>query len=175
MKKVSKSTLNSDVIKPNLNISEANRKEASEVLTNLLANEFVLYSKLKYYHWNIKSELKFRDLHLFLDELAEKANETVDKLAERIRALGFRSIGTLQEFIDYSDSELGRKTQEIPTAKEMLITLLKDYELIASSMRKIADNLQDKMKDSVTSNFLLDLVYHHEKAAWMLRSNIEKF
>jgi len=170
MKKISAHLLIPDKIQPNIGLSAQTLREVSELLTNLLADEYILYSKTKYYHWNIKSLLMFNDLHKFLDDLAEKSSQSVDKLAERIRALGFRSIGTLQEFIDCSSLSFD-KTPEVPCDVDMIKNLLADNEHVARSLREAVDII-DQKKDSITSNFLQDLAYHHEKAAWMLRSNL---
>lgn len=171
MKKISENILIPDKLQPNIGLSKQALREASEILTRLLADEYVLYTKTKYYHWNIKSLLMFNDLHKFLDALAEKSNESVDKLAERIRALGFRSIGSLQEFIECSTLSFG-KTPEVPSDIDMIKNLLADNEQICRSLREAIDILDEKIKDPVTSNFLQDLTFHHEKAAWMLRSNL---
>jgi len=171
MKKISTDLLIADKIRPNIGLSEQTMREVSELLTNLLADEYVLYTKTKYYHWNIKSLLMFNDLHKFLDELAEKSNESVDKLAERIRALGFRSIGSLQEFINCSSLSFGQ-TPEVPSDIEMIKNLVADNEQICRSLREAIKAIEQKLHDPITSNFLQDLTYHHEKAAWRLRSNL---
>ena len=171
MKKTPEHILIPDKIQPNIGLSEQTLREVSALLTTLLADEYVLYTKTKYYHWNIKSLLMFNDLHKFFDELAEKSNESVDKLAERIRALGFRSIGSLQEFIECSTLNFD-KTSEVPSDVDMIKNLLADNEQICRSLREAIDVLDQKIKDPITSNFLQDLTYHHEKAAWRLRGNL---
>lgn len=171
MKKIHTGIVAPDKILPNIGLSKETLLQISEILTSLLADEYVLYTKIKYYHWNIKSLLMFNDLHKFLDELAEKSNESVDKLAERIRALGFRSIGSLQEFIECSSIDFG-KTNKVPTDIEMIKNLVADNEQICRSLREAVNILDDKIKDPITANFLQELTYHHEKAAWRLRSNL---
>jgi len=171
MKRIPAHIVIPDKILPNIGLSRETLQQISEILTTLLADEYVLYTKTKYYHWNIKSLLMFNDLHLFLDNLAEKSNESVDKLAERIRALGFRSIGSLQEFIECSSLDFG-KPHQVPSDIDMIKNLVADNEQICRSLREAISILEDKIKDPITSNFLQDLTYHHEKAAWRLRSNL---
>src|SRR2546426_523217 len=52
-----------------------------------LATAYTLYHQYKKHHWLVVGP-QFRDLHLFLDELAKGTLETSDQLAERITALG---------------------------------------------------------------------------------------
>jgi starvation-inducible DNA-binding protein len=59
-----------------------------------LADEYVLLTKTKNYHWNV-IDPRFNDLHKFLEEQSELLEEMVDELAERIRSIEGRSIGTL--------------------------------------------------------------------------------
>lgn len=171
MKKVPNHIVILDRILPQLGLTEETLQAVSAILTHLMADEYVLYTKLKYYHWNIKSRLKFNDLHVFLDELAEASNESVDKIAERITALGFRAIGSLQEFIECSSITFG-KTPQIPSDFEMIKNLLADNEHICRSLREAITIVDQQLKDPVTANFLQDLAYHHEKSAWKLRSNL---
>ena len=52
-----------------------------------LAATYVLYHQLKKHHWNVEGA-EFRDIHVFLGEAAENAEEFADELAERVQAFG---------------------------------------------------------------------------------------
>ncbi|HXG63403.1 MAG TPA: ferritin-like domain-containing protein, partial [Planctomycetota bacterium] len=77
-----------------IGLSEKNRAAVSEILNALLADEAVLYTKTRNYHWNVTGP-QFNDLHKFFDEQYGELNEIVDDVAERVRSLGGRPIGTL--------------------------------------------------------------------------------
>lgn len=171
MKTVPDHVLIPDAVRPDIGLNPETLRQTAEILTQLLADEYLLYTKTKYYHWNVKSLLMFNDLHLFLDDLAEKSNESVDKIAERIRALGFRTLGTFEEFSSFSKLTFD-KTTTVPTDIEMITNLLADNEQICRSLRAAINTLESTAKDPITSNFLQELTYHHEKAAWRLRSNL---
>lgn len=159
-----------DNIKLKIDIPIENRREVSSLLTNLLANEYTLTIKTQKYHWNLYG-LHFNSLHKFLDEQYKQQQEYINLIAERIRALGFNTIGTLKEFIENSD--IKEQPGIIPNDLGMIKQLLDDHELIIRQMRNIIYQAS-KLHDEGTSNFLADLIIKHEKTAWMLRSFLIK-
>ncbi len=72
---------------PALRLDEAKSEQIIDALNTDLAATYVLYHQLKKHHWNVEGA-EFRDLHLFLGEAAENAEEFADELAERAQALG---------------------------------------------------------------------------------------
>jgi starvation-inducible DNA-binding protein len=44
-------------MKPNIGISEKNLEGVIKILSTLLADEYVLYTKARNYHWNVLSRL----------------------------------------------------------------------------------------------------------------------
>jgi len=141
------------------------------ILNTLLADEFVLYTRTRNYHWNVVGP-RFHDLHKFFEEQYEALDEVIDEVAERVRAVGGRSAGTLHEF-----SKLTRLKEDAPTdtpdAQTMVANLLSDHEAIARSLRKDLEKAAE-LGDAGTSDFLTGLLEAHEKTAWMLRSTLEK-
>jgi DNA-binding ferritin-like protein len=61
--------------------------EITEALNTDLAATYVLYHQLRKHHWNVEGA-EYRDLHLFLGDAAESAEEAADELAERVQGLG---------------------------------------------------------------------------------------
>ncbi len=90
--------------KVNIEISEEHRRSVVEILGTTLADEFLLYTKTRSYHWNVTG-MQFHDLHKFFEAQYKELNEVVDEVAERIRYLGGRSLGTLNEFLQYTRLE----------------------------------------------------------------------
>ena len=131
----------------------------------LLADEFVLYTKTRNYHWNVTGP-RFNDLHKFFEAQHEELDGIVDEVAERGRALGERALGGLSDFLKAASlkDEAGK-----PRADAMLLNLLKDHEAIIRGLRK---NLEAcaTLGDMGTSDFLTGLMERHEKMAWMLRA-----
>ena len=52
------------------------------MLNALLADEYVLYTKTRNYHWNVVGP-QFNDLHKLFGEQYEAIDEFVDDIAER--------------------------------------------------------------------------------------------
>src|SRR5438552_777597 len=74
-------------MKPNIGLSDSNRDGVVKLLTPLLADEYVLYTKTRNFHWNVVGP-QFNDLHKFFEGQYEELDDFVDEVAERIRQLG---------------------------------------------------------------------------------------
>lgn len=157
-------------MKPNTGLSEKDRKGVTEILNRLLADEFVLYAKTRNYHWNVQGP-HFHDLHKFFESLYEELDETVDEVAERVRAVGGIAWGTLSEFLKHT--RLKEEVGKTLTDQEMLSDLLACYETIIRSLRADLETCADRFQDMGTSDFLTGLMEKHEKTAWMLRASLE--
>ena len=84
-------------MKPNIGISEQHLAEFSQVLSHVLADEFVLYTKTRNAHWNIESS-DFHSMHILFESQYNELAEIVDKI-ERIRMLGHYAPATLKQFL----------------------------------------------------------------------------
>jgi starvation-inducible DNA-binding protein len=151
----------------NIGIPDDRRQKVIDLLNTLLADEFLLYTKTRNYHWNVTGP-QFNDLHKFFEAQYEALDEVIDEVAERVRALGGRAFGTLEEF--RAGARLGEKPGTTPTAREMLSTLLEDHEALIRALREDVDTVNDRHHDVGTADFLTGRLEQHEKAAWMLRS-----
>src|ERR671911_715774 len=91
----------------NTGLTDAQRQGVVELLQKLLADEYVLYTKTRNYHWNVVGP-QFNDLHKFFEDQYNQLNEIVDDVAERARALGGHALGTMTEFL--KDTRLKEQT-----------------------------------------------------------------
>ncbi len=154
-------------MKANIGISEKELQAIGLMLNKLLADEYVLYTKTKFYHWNVEGE-DFHPMHLFFDEQAEKLEGFIDDVAERVRALGHFAVGSLKTFLDLTN--LLENTDAATDALKMVQNLLNDHETIIRQLRQDVDHTANKLKDVGTSDFLTGIMEEHEKMAWMLRA-----
>lgn len=152
--------------KVDIGIARDSLKKIADMLNNDLADEYLLLTKTKKYHWNVVDP-RFNDLHKFLDEQYEQISVAVDDIAERVRALGEKTKATLNEFI--SSTQIREDPGSYPDADSMLRNLLVDHETIIKTLRKHIEECQ-QLKDEGTANFLTDKMEEHEKMGWMLRS-----
>ncbi|MGH7316439.1 MAG: Dps family protein [Candidatus Rokuibacteriota bacterium] len=155
----------------NIGISESNRDHVVKILNSILADEYVLYTKTRNYHWNVVGP-QFNDLHKFFESQYEALNEIVDEVAERARSLGGKAFGTLAEFSQHS--RLKEQPGKQPAALTMVANLQADHEAIVRTLRADLETVMEKHSDAGTNDFLTGLMEKHEKMAWMLRAFNEK-
>ena len=153
-------------MKANIEISDKNLTAISGILNNLLADEYVLYTKTRNAHWNVEGA-NFAELHQFFEGQYKALDVIIDETAERIRMLGHYSLGSLHDFL--SITRLSEKNNTSGDQKQIIKALLDDHETILRILRKEVIDF-DKYKEPGTTDFLTNLLKQHEKMAWMLRA-----
>ena len=151
---------------PNIGLSAKNLKGVTSLLSAVLADAMLLYTKTRKFHWNVSGN-SFMELHKLFEKQYNQLEEAIDEIAERINKLGTKTPGTMQEFLQLSS--LKESPGKYPSQKEMLSELLKDHETVIIQLRKYIDDCDEKYKDMGTSDFLTDLIKQHETIAWTLR------
>ncbi|MCI0454415.1 MAG: DNA starvation/stationary phase protection protein [Candidatus Dadabacteria bacterium] len=158
-------------MKTNIGLSDKQREGVVKILSTLLSDEYLLYTKTRNCHWNVVGP-HFNDLHKFFESQYEELDEIVDNVAERIRSLGWFSIATLEEFLRHT--KLKEEPGQYPDAHGMILKLLVDHETIIRNLRVDLEVCADKHHDIGTNDFLTGLMEKHEKMAWMLRAVLEE-
>lgn len=151
-----------------IGIAEEHRQKISDELQKLLADEYLLYTKTRFCHWNVNGP-SFHQLHVFFEGQYEQLDEIMDEVAERIRQLGHFAAGTLSAFLKLAHLQ---ENVGYGDAKGMISTLLDDHETIIRSIRNIIDPINNDWKDAGTADFVTGLMEQHEKMAWMLRAHL---
>lgn len=157
-------------MKPNIGLADKDREGVLKILNTVLADEYVLNTKTKNYHWNIVGP-QFHDLHKFLDAQYEELADIVDDVAERARSVGGPALGTLGEFL--KQTRLKEQPGQYPGAREMIANLLADHEALIRTLRMDLETCAERYHDIGTNDFLTGLMEKHEKMAWMLRACLE--
>ena len=153
-------------MKPNIGLSDKNIVDITTMLSKVLSDSVVLYTKTRKFHWNVKGE-SFMELHKLFEAQYDKLEASIDEIAERINKLGSPTIGTMQEFLKLST--LKEAPGKYPNQKDMLKELLADHEKVIILLRKNIDDSDKKMGDVGTADFLTGLMQEHETIAWTLR------
>ena len=153
-----------------IGLTKDQRLSVIGLLKTLLADEYILYTKTRNFHWNVTGPL-FHDLHKFFESQYEEIDGTIDEVAERIRALGGTAPGSLAEMLALT--ALKEASGGGATSQEMVGALLSDHEAVIVSLRAGLEAAQSKYGDAGTADFLTGLMEEHEKMAWMLRSMLE--
>ena len=151
-----------------IGIPQTQREEIAAGLSRLLADTYVLYGKTHGFHWNVTGPM-FNTLHLmFMDQYTELWN-SLDDIAERIRALGMVA--------PHGGSTLAglasiKEAPQQPAALDMVRGLVAGHEAVARTARSIFP-LAETASDEPTADLLTQRLQIHEKTAWMLRSLLE--
>ena len=156
-------------MKPNIGLPDKSRDAVVKVLNVLLADEYVLYTRTRSFHWNVVGP-NFAELHAFFQAQYEALDAIVDEVAERARTLGGADAGSLGEFLKLT------RLKESPAAPKdapgMLGALLEDHEAVIQALRRDLALVDERHGDIGTNDFLTGLMERHEKMAWMLRAHL---
>ena len=153
----------------NIGLTDKQREGVVSILNTVLADEFVLYTKSRRFHWNVEGP-DFSELHDFFEKHYEQLGEIVDQVAERARALGGIAAGSLEEFLKLT--RLKEEPGKQYDARGMIQALLADHETLIRSLRKDLEMSSNEHGDEGTTDFLTGLMQAHEKTAWMLRAYV---
>jgi starvation-inducible DNA-binding protein len=156
---------------PDLGLSAANTQGVATILGRLLADEHVLYMRLRNYHWNVVG-MAFGPLHALFQEQYEALADDIDEVAERIRMLGPTVPGTLTEMLQLTS--LAERPGDLPDDRGMVAQLVTDHEAIIRHLRKDIRACDEQYDDMGTSDYLTGLMEKHEKLAWLLRAHLEQ-
>jgi starvation-inducible DNA-binding protein len=154
-----------------IGLSAANAQGVVAILSRLLADEHVLYTRLRNYHWNVVG-MSFGPLHELFQAQYEALADDIDEVAERIRQVGGVAPGTLTEFLQLTT--LAEQPGQLPDERGMVAQLTADHEAIIRHLRRDVRATDEQYDDMGTSDFLTGLMEKHEKQAWLLRAHIEE-
>ena len=153
----------------NTGISNANSQKVADALNQVLADEFVLYTKTLKFHWNIEGR-DFHALHLFLDDQYHQLQIIIDAVAERIRKVGHFATGSMKEFLATASLKEHPATGSVSEAT--IAELASDHDALIRKMRILIDEFDEKYDDAGSSDFITGIMKEHEKMAWMLRASV---
>ena len=151
-----------------IGIPAEQRQQIADGLGRLLADTWVLYGKTHGFHWNVTGPM-FTSLHTLFETQYNELWDSLDEIAERIRALGLPA--------PFGDSTLTKlasleEAGSIPAAMEMVKQLVADHEAVARTARSVFE-IADAANDQPSADLLTQRLQVHEKTAWMLRSLLE--
>lgn len=153
-----------------IGLSEVNRQKATQGLTKLLADTYTLYLKTHNFHWNVTGP-QFTSLHLLFEQQYTELALAVDKIAERIRALGFIVPASYTDFSQLTSIKEAVGDKAIK-AEQMIEQLVSDQAIIIQQARTLFSEIE-KSSDQSTLDLLTERMDVHEKSAWMLRSLLD--
>ena len=161
-----------------LGIDEDKRHKLVALLNTTLAATSDLYSQTKQAHWNVKGK-DFYQLHLLYDELAEKLEEPLDLVAERIVLLGGYAYGTVRMAAQNSvispfpgtEQDGGDDTFNDPS---FLTTLADRWAEYADHIRE-SNEASDEIGDPGTTDLYDQIVHIAERGTWFIEGHLQRY
>jgi len=152
-----------------LRLEKEKSEQVIDALNTDLAATYVLYHQLRKHHWNVEGA-EFRDLHLFLGDAAENAEEFGDELAERAQALGgvpHASMSTLEE-----ESPVKPEDEDVYDIRTSLGNDLEMYGDIIETLREHVSLMAD-LGDHTTAEILRENLVQVEEDAHHIEHYLE--
>lgn len=157
-------------MEPNIGISKENLGQVADALNQVLADEYVPYTKTRNAHWNVEGP-DFHSKHLFFESQYNQLDDIMDSVAERIRSLGHYAPATLKRFLALT--HLSEVLHSKNDGAGFIAELLSDHESLIIHLRENINIFANDFKDLGTSDYVTSLMETHEKMAWMLRSHLK--
>ena len=119
-------------------------------------------------HWNVVGS-HFRSIHLQLDEIVDIARLSSDRVAERLATIGASPDGR---------AETVATSSELAPFPEGFVSGIDTVKLVTAAMETISTRLHERINrvgedDPVSQDILIGTSDEIEKAAWMLRAQLE--
>ena len=152
-----------------IGIKQEHLNEVAKSLSQVLADEFILYTKTRNAHWNVEGK-DFHEMHEFFEEQYEKLDEIIDAVAERIRMLGHYAPATLTDYLRLT--HLSEASREGNDGVGFINVLLQDHESIIKTLRADITIFANELHDLGSSDFITGLMETHESMAWKLRAHL---
>jgi len=152
-----------------LRIDEDRAEQIVDALNTDLASTYVLYHQLKKHHWNVAGA-EFRDLHVFLGDVAMEAEELADELAERAQALGGVPLSGGKNLEEHAPIE-----PEPDDVYDIRTSLEHDLELYGEIIESMRDHIElfENLGDYTTAEIYRENIVAVEEAAHHIEHYLE--
>ncbi len=145
-------------------LGAAAAKDIATGLNLLLADVFALYIKTKNFHWHMSGP-HFRDYHEMLDEQADQLLAMTDPIAERVRKIGPRTLGSIGQIA--RSQRIRDNEAEFVSPNDMLKELEEDNRHLTKMLREVHD-ICDTNRDFATNSMIEVWIDETEKRSWYL-------
>jgi len=146
------------------------RDHSIEILNDILADEYILFTKTLNYHWNIDGD-RFFSLHQFLENQYNQLIEKMDMIAERVKIINGYPVSTSAEMGFMSN--ISEMPGRFPKANVMLKNLFEAHQIIVSKIKTSLRSYPEAMeRDPGTEDLLVEVLRFHEKTSWMIKAHI---
>lgn len=147
----------------------SDKSDIAKALTRVLGNSYILYVKTHAYHWNVTGK-NFFGLHNLFEEQYRAIWESLDDIAERIRAVGENAPLSARMMAEAANIE--ESDNNVPSSQVMLQNLIDDQTRWIKDAEVALDEASEA-GDTGTEDLLSPLIREHEKMRWMLESSVD--
>jgi len=142
--------------------------EVVNALRQVVADSYAVMGQTHLCHWNVEGP-GFFALHTAFEAQYTELFQAVDKLAERIRALGAYAPGGLGNLARMAGID---EIKEDASAKDMVVHLAAIHrKLVADAV--IARDLAAEAGDKESEDLMIGRIEAHQKTIWMLDSYLK--
>lgn len=143
-------------------------QQVIDALRQAVASTYALMGQLHVCHWNVRGR-SFFTLHDAFEAQYTELFAAVDKIAERIRAIGGLAPGGLGTLARMAEI---KEVAESATAEQMATHLVDAHRKVLGDLAT-ARGRAAEAKDSATEDMMIGRTQVHEKAVWMLTSYLQ--
>lgn len=154
----------------NLSLEATKTRQTVCGLNVYLANLQVLYIKIHNYHWNVVG-CNFFEFHETLQVVYEFIAEEIDRIAERIKMLGYMPVANLENALRIATVKGAPSTNfSAPVIAQSVIC---DFTIIANQIREVAE-IAGENNDEYTIALLSEALGFYEKYIWFFRAYLTR-
>jgi starvation-inducible DNA-binding protein len=143
--------------------------ELIELMKATLGTAFSLYVATHGAHWNVEGP-DFYQLHKMLEEQYRDIWESLDDIAEHLRALDAYAPQSMEHFIQLSRIPGAPAYQ--PGTREMLAKFVQAHEVLIALMKETLHAAEQNDQQGIV-NYLGARIEMHQKHRWMLRASAQ--
>lgn len=143
-------------------------EELIDAMKRYFATHFQYYTKAHGFHANVVGP-DFTEFHMLFGEIYEDAQDSIDDVAEHIRAIQGLAPFSLARIAELGSIE---DASEAPKAMKMVEELLADTQIVVNHLEECHD-IATEYKQYGLINFLEGRLDIHAKLMWKLRSTLE--
>ncbi|WP_406823129.1 DNA starvation/stationary phase protection protein [Mesomycoplasma hyopneumoniae] len=134
-------------------------------LEQLQSSLTIFYTNIKNFHWNLQDK-DFLVLHKFSDKLAQKTNNFIDDIAEKLRSFGKIALANFEEIIQNSDFELFKS--QIWCSNEVLDKLAEQIKKILEICGEIQEDGDEDKIGYLIYPLIDEIILYYHKELWKI-------
>jgi starvation-inducible DNA-binding protein len=145
------------------------RVDISAKLNSVLVDSMLLHALYKKHHWQVHGAT-FAQLHALLDAHAIEQAALIDRLAERIQALGGVAAADPRHVAELTG--VPRGPDGVEPVPAMLSRLMEAHDIVLGGARRVARRIAEQ-GDEVSHDLLVAILATGERQVWVLSEHVD--